>query len=88
MYATSVHVAKEAETSRRKWHEEKVGPSGKPGMWFESLFMIFINVFKIDIIYIILNFRDIIHYFCQIQTLFIFIRHHLSQLVQNWDRMG
>ena len=50
--------------------------------------MIFINVFKIDIIYIILNFRDIIHYFCQIQTFFIFIRHYLSQSVQNWDRMG
>ena len=71
MYATSVHVAKEAETSRRKWHEEKVGPSGKPGMWFESLFMIFINVFKIDIIYVI---------FFIFETLFIIFvkfRHYL-----------
>ena len=41
----------------------------KAGMWFETLFIIFINVVKIDIIYIIFNFWDIIHYFCQIQTL-------------------
>ena len=53
----------------------------KTGMWFETLFIIFINVFKVDIIYIIFNFWDIIHYFCQVQTLFKWIRHYLSKLI-------
>ena len=51
------------------------------GVWFETLFIIFINVFKIDIIYIIFNFWDIIHYFCKTKTLFKWIWHYLTKLI-------
>ena len=54
------------------------------GMWFEILLIISIHVSKIDIIFI---FCDIIHYICQIQTLFLCIRHYLSKLVWNWDNI-
>ena len=52
-----------------------------PGVWFETLFIIFINVSRIDIICVIFNFWDIIHYFCQIYTLFKWIRCYSSKLI-------
>ena len=34
-------------------------------------YVIYVNVFKIDVIYIIFDFEDIIRYFCQNETLFL-----------------
>ena len=78
----------EAVHSQLRMFEERHQYKRNTGVWFETLFIIFINVFEIDIIYIIFIFWDIIHYFCQIQTLFILVRHYLSKFVQNWDKMG
>ena len=33
--------------------------------------VIYVNVFKIDVIYIIFDFEDVIRYFCQNETLFL-----------------
>ena len=70
-------AAQEISWGQRDFPRLKVNP----GVWFETLFIIFINVLRIDIICIFSNFWDIIHYFCQIQALFKWIRHYLSKLI-------
>ena len=34
-------------------------------------YVIYVNVLKIDVIYVIFDFEDIIRYFCQNETLFL-----------------